>query len=147
VRFNKFIKSLRNHQALPRSQCSYFAPCRESILEMEHLSLVRVLTKYNGVLEANVDEIWQLVKVWCPSLWIFSIQGTPCSFHVLVITSCPAFISILSARSLTLIIVFLSKYPDLLSSTISADRPLRKSCKGVEYVGVNVFFTICEGER
>jgi len=36
------------------------------------------------MVEANIDDIWQLVKVWCPSLWIFSIKGTPCSFHVLV---------------------------------------------------------------
>lgn len=50
---------------------------------MDGMSLVRVLTAYSGVVEANIEDIWQLVKVWCPSLWIFSIKGTPCSFHVL----------------------------------------------------------------
>lgn len=47
-------------------------------------NLVRVTPSYRGVLQANVNDIWEIVKVWAPSLWIRDLKGIPCSFHVLV---------------------------------------------------------------
>ena len=46
--------------------------------------LVRVTPNYRGVISANINDIWEIVKVWAPSLWIRELKGIPCSFHVLV---------------------------------------------------------------
>lgn len=46
-------------------------------------SLVRVTPGYTCVLQADVDELWKIVKVWNPSQWINKLGDTHLSFQLL----------------------------------------------------------------
>lgn len=51
---------------------------------MQQYSFVRVTPNFTGVVNANIDDIWKIVKQWAPSLWIKECAGVPVRFHVLV---------------------------------------------------------------
>jgi hypothetical protein len=51
---------------------------------MEQLSLVRVTISYTSIVDADVEDIWKIVKLWCPSMWLHSIENSQISFQLLV---------------------------------------------------------------
>lgn len=50
---------------------------------MEQLSLVRVTISYTSIVDADVEDIWKIVKLWCPSMWLHSIENSQISFQLL----------------------------------------------------------------